>query len=263
MRCGPRRPWYGVHVRLGGSLLSLLALVACTSSDSPSEKSPQPEAPAKTEDPKPAEPQAASGVDAERAAVEEMFFAYKKSILSQDAEEAAAVVSQKTFDYYDAMRKAALTRSAEETHAAPLMDRMMILMFRSRVERSDLEAFDGKGAFMLGVEKGWIGDDAAKLEPGEIRIDGDTARIGVTAGGQTGIPSTLGFRAYREEGRWKLDVMSIRDASEPVLANAMKQIDPDEDKALLKVLSMVAERELDDSIWEPLVEPAGNSPSPR
>lgn len=190
-------------------------------------------------------------IEAERAAVREVFLGYRNAIVAQRGEDAVRVTSVKTLDYYESMRVSALEMLEVEVRGASLMDKIMVLSFRARLTQAQLESSSGKDLFVMAVDRGWIGDDVGQSEPGEIRIDNDTARIGVRKGNVV-LPSAAGLRAYREGSVWRLDVMSIRRVAEPALRAAVQKIDTDEDRAMVKMIEVLTDKKVGPEIWQPL-----------
>lgn len=186
------------------------------------------------------------------AAARGLFLDYRRAIVNRRGKEAAALVSDKTIAYYDAMRIAALEQPAGDVRSAPLFDKMMILLLRARLPKEDLQRWSGRDLFIYAVDQGWVGDDLQGLEPGKITIAGAEAHIGMQSGGKA-LPRSMGFRAYREGAAWRLDVMSVAQAAEPALLEQLGKLHPDIDRALLTVVGIAVEREVDESLWEPLV----------
>ena len=228
------------------------ALVGCSNGEPP----PSPTSPARSA---PQLPTSSPRLDieAERAAVREVFLGYRRAITAQQGEVAFQHTSAKTIDHFESVRVAALEMPETKLRAAPLMDKIMILSLRARLTRAQLEGSTGKELFVMGIDRGWTGDDVAQLEPAEIRIDGDTARIGIRKGDIV-LPSAAGFRAHREGSVWKLDVMSIQRFAEPTLRKAIQEIDPDEDKAITQAVALLTEKKVGPEIWQPLRQPASD-----
>jgi hypothetical protein len=183
------------------------------------------------------------------------FSQYKEAIGQGKGEEAARVVSEKTLATFERLRIAALHLAAAEVKRSPVMDRTMILVTRARVRREDLERWRGRELFVHAVDQGWVGKDAQRLEPDAVTIDGSTASLGLRAGSEVVVPAE-GFRLYREQGGWKLDVMSIarpESASMKAVQKELQQIDPDPNRALEKVVASLLGKPVGPEIWEPLV----------
>ncbi|HMO66877.1 MAG TPA: hypothetical protein PKE47_16945, partial [Verrucomicrobiota bacterium] len=155
----------------------------------------------------------------DEAAVRQVFLDYRAAIDSKSGERAADLASKSTHDYFETMRKSALSMPAAEVRKLPTMDRLMVLAMRNRIDADVLRKLDGRGS----------------LGPGVVVLDGDSARIGLEAGGEK-VPPESGFRFERERGSWKIDVMSITPLASPALDQALAQIDPDPDVAIVSLL---------------------------
>lgn len=185
------------------------------------------------------------------ANVKALMIDYRDAIVAGKGTDAVDMVSQRTIAYFDSMRLAALAMPAAEVKRADVMDQLMILTLRGHHTRAELEGSNGRALFVVAVEKGWTGSEVRSLEPGVIKVDGDTAQIGMIAPTGT-LPPAMGFRAYLEDGRWKLDIMSIAVVAGPAFEASLEMIDPDRERAMLKLLGMVLKKPVDATLWEPL-----------
>ncbi len=192
--------------------------------------------------------------DADVAAVRAVLVDYKTAIYARDGEKAAALVAEPTITYFEATRKDALSLPEADLRKKAFADRLMVLMVRVRVDADRLRRSDGKQLFAHAVNEGMVGEDARVLEPGKVEVTGDMAKVGFVGGGQEVAPE-LGFRAYREKGVWKLDVMSIMKRAGPLMQKQLAEIDPDPDTAILKLLGMVAGRDVGPEVYKPIDPP--------
>ena len=212
------------------------------------------QSPAPTVQPSAQEPQASpvavSPSDAEAA--RQLVLDYKAAILDRDGERAADLASSSTHAYYDKLRSDALHASASEVQGRGPLTQLLVLSVRVRMSEPELQGTDGRGLFVHAVEQGWIGEEARQVEPAGVSVDGDIAQIGLRISGQT-LPPSSGFRAVREEGRWKLDVMSITNLAEPALVQLLEGLGPDRNQAILEILTEAMGRELTAEVWNPLV----------
>lgn len=188
------------------------------------------------------------------AAVQAVLLDYKNAIYARDGDKAASLVAEPTITYFEATRKDALTAQEADLRKKAFADRLMVLMVRVRVDADRLRRSDGKQLFAHAVNEGMVGEDARVLEPGKVEVIGDMAKVGFKGGGQEVEPE-LGFRAYRESGVWKLDVMSIMKRAGPLMQKQLAEIDPDPDTAILKLLGMVASREVGPEVYKPIDPP--------
>lgn len=194
----------------------------------------------------PAAPSAAE----DEAAVRQVFLGYRKAIDEKSGERAASFAATRTIEYFDAMRRAALSMPAAELRKQPTMDRLMALTMRARFDAAVLRKLDGRGLFALGVDEGMVGKDVLSLDPGAVVVAGDTARIGLVSRGQE-VPPESGFRFERERGHWRLDVMSIAPLATPALEQMLASVDADPDVAMVRLLEKIAGKPLGAAIWEP------------
>lgn len=187
-------------------------------------------------------------LEQDQAAVKQTFLAYQKAIGEKRGDQAADLAAQKTIAYFEWSRKSALTMPEDELRKQSLLDRMQVLVLRAKVDPATLRKMDGRGLFVHAVNEGMVGKEAQSLVPGACEVNGDTAQLGLSAGGQTLRPQQ-GFRFDRENGKWKLDVMSIASVAEGPLKQMLKSIDPDENAAIVKVTEQIAQKPLARTIW--------------
>jgi hypothetical protein len=197
---------------------------------------------------------ASASVEADKAAIGALVSEHKKAIYARDGDKAAALVAEPTIVYFESVRKDALAAPEADLRKKPLVDRLMILIIRARVDVERLRQGDGKSLFAYAVKEGMVGEEARTLEPGDVEVEGDMAKVGVRMGAQT-LPPEVGFRAYREQGAWKLHLMSVMKLAGPALEQQLKGIDPDPDAAMIKVLETLLGRKVGAEIWQPLDPP--------
>jgi hypothetical protein len=183
--------------------------------------------------------------------VKRCFLDYREAIGKPDGERAASLAAASTLDYFEFTRRAALSMPEPELRKRGLMDRLQILTIRARIPAATLRAVDGRGLFAVAVQEGMTGSMAKTLEPGEVELDGSSARLGIRTDEET-LPPGSGFRLAREADGWKLDVISVAALAEPEFEQMLRDLDPDLDVALLRVLSKVAKKPIDRSIFRPL-----------
>lgn len=186
----------------------------------------------------------------EQAEVRKLLEAYKAAIYANDGPAAAALASKRTLDYFDEARKLALYASRAELKEKPLFDQMMVLILRARLPVADVEASDGKTLFARGVSEGWTGAVARNFDAGPIAIDGDTAVIMSQPKPWLKGEQDKGFRAYREDGHWKLDVISVASLAVVRMDAQLAKLDPDPQVALVKLTETLLRKKLPADIWD-------------
>lgn len=191
------------------------------------------------EPPPPYPPLAGPDADAIRATVRD----YQAAILRRDGPAAARLVSRESRGYYARMRDMAVSAPEAQVRAAPLMDRMTILMYRHRVPAGQLRALAGDAAFAHTINDGWVtgmdGQDIAARA--EIYGQGDRAVIRYEGD----------MHLVREEGAWRLDMMPILLAASEEFAEGMES-PAEQDEFLLFVMKHSNGRDPSPDIWQPL-----------
>ncbi|HEU4884023.1 MAG TPA: hypothetical protein VFT45_17310 [Longimicrobium sp.] len=182
---------------------------------------------------------------AEAQAVRAAAQAYISAAGSREGTAAARLVSRGTRDYYARMAQLAVSAPETQVRAAPLMERMMILMYRHRVPAADLRALAGDAAFAYTIDEGWVAQDAEAggvLAEAEVYGEGDQAVIWMGGDG-------VYFR--REDGGWRWDMTPTLLAASTTMAPP-----PDsgmtEDEFVMFVLKYSNGRDPSPDIWQPL-----------
>ncbi len=184
------------------------------------------------------------------AAVRKVFNSYRSALLAGDGSTAAAFLTRSTYDYYDAVRRLALTGDAKTVQDQPLSDQMQILLYRARVPRARLESLSAAGLIAHSIDQGWIGRSSAeKIQPGEVKVRGDAALVHVVIDGEDRGP---GFRFDREEGAWRLDLVPVMRATDKSLRMALQRNGMSESDFMLAVVERAVEREVGIEAWIPL-----------
>lgn len=187
---------------------------------------------------------------ADEAAVKKVFLDYRAAIGEKNGRAAADASSARTLEYYESVRKKALTLPEKELRATPTADRFMIVLIRASVDAAALRKMDGRSLFEHAVNEGMVGKNTQSLEPDAIEIEGDTAYLGMRAGGDT-LPPRKGFRVYREQGSWKIDVLSVMGTVGASMDQMLAKVDPDIDTAMVKIAEQLTGKSLAKTIWTP------------
>lgn len=225
------------------SLALALLLLASAAPSAAQKVSPPPSEPPPTlappEEPPPPYPPLAG---AEAEAVRDVLRGYQDAVRRLDGAAAARLVSAETRGYYGRMRDMAVSASEAQVRAAPLMERINILMYRHRVPAAELAALPAGEAFAYTIRAGWVnatdGDDlAAKAE---VYGEGDRAALRYQGD----------MHFVRENGAWVWDMMPVlRGASEEFGAGLSAE---EEEEFVMMVLKMSNGRDPSPGIWQPL-----------
>ncbi|HEU0298480.1 MAG TPA: hypothetical protein VFR37_03480 [Longimicrobium sp.] len=175
-----------------------------------------------------------------------VIYEYHLAIYERDGAAAVQRVTRASRGYYARMRDLAVTAPEAQVRAAPLMDRITILMLRHRVSPDELRALQGDAVFAYTVDHAWVNADTFRERPQPTDADvfgaGDRAVM---------LRPDVNTAFVREDGVWRLDLM-------PVLERASAEFAPDpdsgmtEDELVMMVLQFSDGREPSPDIWQPL-----------
>lgn len=190
-----------------------------------------------------------AGPQGDSDAVRGVFTAYREAILAKQGGEAAALLSRSTFDYYEKMRKLALTGDAKTVQAESLSNQLQVLLMRLRVPTEKLESLSSQALIAYAIDEGWIGrDSVVKLKAGDVLTEGDIATLAVSI---EGVGAGPGFRFNREPAGWRLDLVPLLQMSNLMLQMAAKEKGIPEDQFMLGMLESVVGRKIGPEAWVP------------
>lgn len=187
------------------------------------------------------------------ASPRESFDNYKAQILEANGKEAIKYVSKKTIEYYSSMLNHALESKKEIVDKMIVMDRLMIYSMRVRVKPEELRKMDGESILIYGIDNGWIGKNSIR-NFGSFDIEDDPGTKAKVMIMEMGNVKQRLFLFYNEDGIWKVDLISINAVANMSFKMSLKDIDPDEDRALLALLSSLEGRKI---ALEELYKPIG------
>lgn len=184
-------------------------------------------------------PLAGADADAIRALVRD----YQNAVLRRDGAAATPLVSRESRAYYARMRDMAVSAPEAQVRAAPLMDRLTILLYRHRVPADQLRALSGDAAFAHTIHDGWVTGVEGEEFAARVRIYGEGDRAIIRDEGD--------MHLVREEGVWRLDMMPLILAASDEFAEGMESR-AEQDDFLLFVLEQATGRDPSPGIWQPL-----------
>jgi hypothetical protein len=182
--------------------------------------------------------------------VHKTFNAYKDAILHNNGSEAVKQVDRQTIDYYS--KVAHWTRHADslELEALNTFDKFMVLTLRLKASPEEIRGFDGTGLFVYGVDHDLVSKEQAReIELGDITIDDDRAQAVMLLRGEA---TPMRWDFVKEDGRWKLQMLSIIDQAEPALAAQISQSGMTENEFLLGALRVAYGDTVADGLWRPV-----------
>jgi len=177
------------------------------------------------------------------------FDAYRVAVLKRRGEDAADLVTKATIAYYQSNRDDALTLPRDDLESRPIIDQIQILSLRHYLGAAELQGMDGRGLFIWAVNEGLVGENGVRrIELTDFLVRGEEATGLVEVGGQR---STIRFRFAREDGEWRLDLLSVLAPASTVMeAQARKYGD-----RRIFIEFLIAQGfggQAGDDIWEPL-----------
>ena len=188
---------------------------------------------------------ALSGENKDAQEIRETFNDYKSAVLEADGATASALVSSETLDYYEDMRRIAVSAGPHEIGQQSLINKLFITRARLQIGVDRLKRMTGKELFEYGVERSWISrGDTARQELGDISVSGDVANGEVLSGG----PTSYDF--FREGGEWKLDFIAILRSVNVVLEAQASKSGRTADEYLFLILESIVGRSVPKGIWE-------------
>jgi uncharacterized protein len=189
-------------------------------------------------------------VRADVKSVKSTFTGYKQSILAGKGVQAVEYLSTNTVKYYEQMKDLALYASRDELKKLSTADMMMAMLLRHRVPTKDLQAMAGKKIIIHAIDRGWIGKSAVeRLSVQSVKVNNNQAIAKVSTSKKA---PAANMEFYLENGKWKLDLVSILKQTSPALdALAQEQKIARED-LILSMLALVSDKKTEDpTLWEP------------
>jgi hypothetical protein len=192
--------------------------------------------------------------DPDAAAVRRGFAAYRAALERRDGSRAVAAVSQNSLDYYDRIRRLALSGSRAELAALDGTERMLVLGMRRDAPLELLNDASPGGLVSHAVSEGLISDQGAlRAELGAVAVDGDVALAQIVVDGR----ATDGqLRFVREGGVWKFDLEYAMRTSFGLIALLAERTGMTEDEVIFRLLAQGGGGEPGPELWTPPV-PAG------
>jgi len=201
-------------------------------------------------------PLSAEQVRADQQAVRGVFDRYFNAVKQRDGKAASAYVTQSTIDYYQTMLDACLDFGEERTKAMPLMDRLMVVMVRHRVDPERLRSMTGHDLFVMGVDRGWVGDDSMnRLVSGaydfEIDVKSETAAISLVDSASGKVNKDI-ITLEREGGDWRLDLYTLMKKTQPVVRARIIEAEMTENQFILMVAGLNSDKPAEETVWQPV-----------
>jgi hypothetical protein len=186
----------------------------------------------------------------EASAVRQSFAAYKEAVLNDKGQEALAVITRNSRQYYGQMKQLALKAPEAEVRQLSTGNKMMVLFIRHRIPLNSLQGMTSENLFVHTVNQGWVGKSGViKIDIGKVEISGKHAVAEIVHSGQ---PTPLRYRFAKEEDKWKMDLSSAMTMAEQSFKQMIKEEDMDEDEFIFTVIELASGKKVPEKIWQPL-----------
>lgn len=144
---------------------------------------------------------------ADPAAVERSFAAYKQALVDGDGATASALTAADTHAYLDETLDRALTMKAEDLRLLPLLDQISVLMMRHNMTAAELRAMkDGDPVAYAVDQRAFDMNEVEKLEAAAFTVTGSQAQAPISNLKGSPIPVNVHFK--EEAGTWRFDLLS-------------------------------------------------------
>lgn len=196
-------------------------------------------------------PAVAPGQTSEESSVRATFSRYKSAILHDNPDGALDYVDSRTIAYYDKVLNLVKNAGEAQVKSLPLLDKLMVLTVRHKIDREKLLSFDGKTLLEEVIRTGLLGKNSvANLSVGEVIVENEFARGQLQTNGSN-VPGFFHF--YREEEKWKIDLTSIFPATSEAIRQVVAESGQDENEFLLSMIESASGKKPDAEIWSALL----------
>ena len=184
--------------------------------------------------------------------VVDCFIAYKESLKKQDGKKALDLINQKSLQYYDSMVKLSVNGSEKEVKKLRMIDRMMVLIIRHKIDGKTLLKMSGKDLFRLYVDKGWLNQDGlGRVDIGKVTFYGTKASGHVVHKGR---PTPLTISFTNDKGKWQIDLTSLLDNTNSAFVMMAKRAKMEENQYVIKVIEASTGQKVSPNIWKPIAK---------
>jgi len=174
---------------------------------------------------------------------------YKNKVSKGNGVEVVKCVSSNTIRYYSSLLYMVNNADSLKLESADLLVKFSVLAIRHTLNWGMLRAMDGEKLFIYAIENGLIGRETSKTEIGAIKFKDDNNASGelVMNGKSTGIFTDF----IKENGVWKVDLISLLRANELGLKKMIQQQNKTENQSIMFILKQTFGSEPEHEVWNP------------
>ncbi len=189
---------------------------------------------------------------AEQNLVKKAFTNYKTAILNNNGKKAFYCVDSNTYFYFEKMQAFAKTADSVTIDGLNIIDKIMVLSLRHRVEAKDLLTWNTQQIFEFAVNSGMVGKNSvATFTPSKVTIDKKFAKLELLASGKKN-PNI--FHLYKQNNAWKLDLTSIMAAGAIAFRQMLIDAGKNENEVIIQLLNALEQKSVSPTIWLPLIK---------
>ncbi len=173
---------------------------------------------------------------------------YKSAIMNGRGEEAVKFVDSRTIRYYSYIVEMVKHADSLKVCSLQLIDRIMVFSIRHRATKNEILSFNGKSLLAYSIKEGMIiKNSVSNVNIGEITISGDMAKGRFLINGKE---APLYFSFYKEEGAWKLNLISQFSNSDASLKKLIRSSGQTENEYIFSLLYKLSNRKPRPEIWK-------------
>ncbi|MDP4184224.1 MAG: hypothetical protein Q8862_03560 [Bacteroidota bacterium] len=190
--------------------------------------------------------------EVEKENIKKCYETYKKSLLNNDGKQAYACLDKKTRKYYDELLDKIKTYDSIQIEKESIVNKLSILTIRHRVPKDEILKMNGEGLFIYSIDYGFVDKGSVQhYELGTIEFRRKIAKAQMMSGN---LPSFYKYLFYKQKNQWYINLTSLHPMSNYALKKMIEELQQTEDDFILYSLASITRRNLDNSIWHPLVK---------
>lgn len=190
------------------------------------------------------------GQGKEEKEIRKMYEDYDKAVTLKNAEKALEYVTESSVGYFDFALMLAQNASREDLSRLGIMEKIEVLRIRQEYTAEQIAQETGRNLLAKHIEAGLTVREHLPVEDlGAIKVDGELATAEILADGKA---SGYLLQFQREDGVWKVDLVSLFSMSGSLLDMMLAAQSMTHDQYLQRLIPMTTGRQLKESDWQPV-----------
>lgn len=185
----------------------------------------------------------------EKILISDSFENYQSAILNKKGEEAINYLSNSSIEYYSNILDKIKNADSLEICSFEITDKILILLFRQVVRKDQILSFEGgEDLLVFAINEGFLGQHGAStLSIENVVVEGEIAETDLLS---DGVKQPFVLELNKENGIWKVDLMSIIAMSADPINNYIIESGLSESEFIIQALKTVSDREVSSVIWD-------------